>query len=153
ATEDELAQTALPAHTKGKNKKGELLIEKVKSPWPLDAFMQGVYTAESTQEAIHLLENLNYDESVITREGLWFNRLWLKILKESDPDAGVFQREKELKEIAARLSHLQETENELEKHIARKRQQIQELENEREQLQQSFSLAQAHAAQTKAQYK
>ena len=37
------------------------------------------------------------DESVITRDGIWLNRSWLKVLREEDPAAGVFQREQELK--------------------------------------------------------
>lgn len=130
-----------------------LLIEKVKSPWPLDAFISGIYTADSMDDALRLCESLSGDESVITQDGVWLNRSWLKILREEDPAAGVFQREQELKKLDSRIQTLQNTQKELELTIQERKEQIIKLEQKRDQIQQSFNQQQAQSAQINAQHK
>jgi chromosome segregation protein len=129
------------------------LLQKIRSPWPLDSLLTGIYVAESLDEAKVLCESLDVDESVITRDGVWLNRAWVKILREEDPAAGVFQREQELKQLASRIEQLQETQQELEKNITQRLESIQEVEQQREQLQQSYNQQQAQAAQVNAQQK
>lgn len=133
--------------------KGNLLLQKVKSPWPLDALLAGVYVADSLDEALSLCASLDVTESVITRDGIWLNPAWLKILREEDPAAGVLHREQELKQLSFRIDHLQATRQELEKHISQRYEQIQKLEQQRDQLQQSFNQYQAQSAQINAQRK
>lgn len=136
-----------------KAEKGTLLSQKVKSSWPLDSMISGIYVAETLDDALALCESLDVDESVVTRDGVWLNRSWLKILREEDPAAGVFQRENELKQLAARIEQLQATQNELEDQIDEQREQIAALEQRRDQLQQTLSQQQAQAAQLSAQQK
>lgn len=136
-----------------KEKKGTLLLQKIKSPWPLDSLISGIYTADSMADALALCESLAADESVITKEGIWLNSSWLKILREDDPAAGVFQREQELKQLAARIDHSQSTQKELEKNIAQHAEKIQKLEQQRDQLQQIYNQEQAQFAQINAQQK
>lgn len=134
-------------------KKGVPLLQKIKSSWPLDSLISGIYVAETLDEALALCESLEVDESVITKDGMWVNRSWIKILRQDDPAAGVFQREQELKQLAQRIQQLQETQKELEKNIAQRLEKIQQLEMQREQLQQSYGQQQAQAAQINAQQK
>ena len=133
--------------------KGELLLQKVKSPWSLDAFIPGIYTANSLEEALAKCETLDADESVVTRDGYWLNRSWLKVLREEDAAAGVIQRENELKLLASRIEHLEKTQQELEKHIEERRLEISRTEQRLDQLQQAFSHQQAQSAQLAAQQK
>jgi len=133
--------------------KGTLLLQKVKSDYALDSLLTGIYTADSLDDALKLCESLAVDESVVTRDGIWLNRSWLKILRQEDPAAGVFQREQELKTLALRIENLQHTQEELEKNINRHREDIQKLEQQRDQLQQSYSQQQAQSAQLDAQRK
>jgi chromosome segregation protein len=145
-----------PAHSASRANAGNhgvQLLEKVKSPWPLDSLLSGIYVADSIEEALKVCESLNVDESIVTRDGIWLNRSWLKILREEDPAAGVFQREQELKQLASRIDHLQEKQSELEDNIADRREQIQTLELQRDQLQQTYNQQQAAAAQINAQHK
>lgn len=140
--------TTLP----GKHK-GTALLDKVKSPWPLDSLLAGIYVADSLEEALMLCESLAVDESVVTRDGMWLNRSWLKILREEDPAAGIFQREQELKQLASRIDQLQNTQKELEKNISERREKIQKIEQQRDQLQQAYNHQQAQLAQVNAQHK
>ena len=142
----------VPASTKSEHK-AALLLQKVKSPWPLDSLLAGIYVADNLEEGLALCESLDVHESIITRDGLWLNRSWLKVLREEDPAAGVFQREQELKLLSVRIEELQNTQKEIEETIAERREQIQRLEQQREQLQQSYNQQQAQSAQVNAQQK
>jgi chromosome segregation protein len=133
--------------------KGTLLADKITSPWSLDSLIAGIYVAESLEDALTLCESLDRHESVVTRDGIWINPSWIKILREQDPAAGVFQREQELKQLAARIEELQQAQQALEKSIAERREQIQKLERERDQLQQAYNQQQAQSAQFNAQQK
>lgn len=133
--------------------KGVLLSQKVKSKWALDSLVAGIYVADSLEEALTLCESLEATESVVTRDGLWLNRGWLKILRQDDPAAGVFQREQELKTLALRIEELIATQEALEDEIANQRQEIEELEQKRDHLQQSYNQQQAQYAQIAAQLK
>lgn len=135
------------------NNAGDLLLGKITSPWKLDSLLSGVYVAEDLNAALELCKHIKETESVITRDGIWVNRSWMKILKQDDPSAGVFQREEELKELSARITQLETTEQELEKNITDRRNEIAELERSRDQLQQAYNQQQAQAAQINAQHK
>ena len=136
-----------------KNLKGLALIDKIKSPWPLDALIAGIYVADSMDAALALCESLEAHESVITRDGVWLNRSWLKIMRQEDPAAGVFQREQELKQLALRLGHLEETQQQLEEAIEERKHEMEKLEQKRDQLQTAYSQQQAKSAQINAQHK
>lgn len=129
------------------------LAAKVKAPWSLDSLIAGVYVADNLDEALKMAEHLAVNESVITRDGVWLNQSWIKILREEDPAAGVFQREQELKQLTIRIEQLQDTQSELEKNIAARREKIHSLEQQRDQLQQAYAQHQAQAAQVNAQRK
>ncbi len=141
------------ASTAVTSNKGSTLLEKIKSPYPLDSLLSGIYIADSLEGALALCESLNANESVITRDGTWLNRSWLKILREENPAAGVFQREQELKQLALRIEQLEEKQEELEKALNEAREAIAMLEQQRDQLQQSCAQLQSQAAQASAEHK
>ncbi len=146
--------TPQPVSTHSKaHKKTTLLAEKITSPWSLDSLIDGIYVADTLEDALALCESLDKDESIVTRDGVWLNRSWIKILREEDPAAGVLQREQELKQLAIRIEQLQKTQAELEHNIAERREQLQKLEQQRDQLQQSYNQQQAQAAQLNTQQK
>ncbi len=77
------------------------LLDKVRAaPARLDALLGHVYAAESLSEALALAPRLQTHESVITRDGVWLGRGWLRVAREEDAGAGVLWREHELKQLA-----------------------------------------------------
>ena len=137
----------------GTHQKGELLIDKIKSSLPLQSLLSGIYVADSLSDAMKLCESLSADESVVTKDGVWANPSWLKILRVENPAAGVFEREQELKSLASRIEKLQETQAELEKNIAARKDKLISLETSRDQLQQAYNQHQAQSAQINAEQK
>lgn len=131
----------------------ESLLSKVQSPWSLSSLLTGIYVADDLDSALRICSTLKDNESVVTRDGVWLNRSWLKILRQDDPAAGVFQREEELKQLAAKINDLEKTQQELQNNINDRRTEVANLERERDQLQQTYNQQQAQSAQINAQRK
>ncbi|MBV8801792.1 MAG: chromosome segregation protein SMC, partial [Gammaproteobacteria bacterium] len=111
------------------------LLSKVKSEWPLQSLLQNIYIAETVEEALTLCQKLASDESVITREGVWLSASWLRITREENPAAGVFQREQELKQLTTKMTQHTLTHDELEMHLQESHERLKELEMQRDELQ------------------
>lgn len=136
-----------------KNKKATLLAEKIQSPFNLNSLLYGIYIADSLDDALALCDTLEAHESIITKEGVWLNQSWIKILRLEDPAAGVFEREQELKKLSTRIAELETRQAELEVQAENVIEQIKRLEKERDEKQQAVNAAQAKAAQCTVQQK
>ena len=100
------------------------LESKIKAPWKLTSLLHGVFIADNLAQALSMRGNLSDSESVVTREGIWLGKNWLRVARDKDEKAGILQREQTLKALMAETNELQTS-----------TQQIQEqLENERDQL-------------------
>ncbi|MGI9322347.1 MAG: chromosome segregation protein SMC, partial [Pseudomonadales bacterium] len=75
---------------------GNLLADKVSGDAGVSALLEGVLTAASLDDAMHLRASLNAGESVVTLDGIWLGRNWLRVTKDRDAEAGVIKRQKEL---------------------------------------------------------
>jgi len=116
----------------GAESRGETLLSKVSSPWPLDAMLGGIYVADDLNAAIALHGNLALHESVITRDGVWLGKGWLRVARDADEHAGVLHREQELKELAAEIESLEQQTGATQERLAQGQQRLRELEQERE---------------------
>ncbi|MCL5272842.1 MAG: hypothetical protein M1486_06015, partial [Gammaproteobacteria bacterium] len=90
---------------------------------------------------------------MITPDGLWFSKAWLKILREDDPATGVFQREQELIAIQQEIESLLNQQQQTEQVIANRLATIKSVERERDQLQPLLSSQQKQVAELQAQLK
>ncbi|MHB1947276.1 MAG: chromosome segregation protein SMC [Gammaproteobacteria bacterium] len=133
--------------------KADTLLGKVKSQWPLDSLLSGVYAVETQSEALALCASLEPHESVITRDGVWLSATWMRISRDENPEAGVFQREQELKQLAKQISELTINEEELENSLADCREQLSDLESQRDELQKVVHQSHARTAEIQAQQK
>lgn len=130
--------------------KATQLLNKVKSSWPLDSLLANVYIAESESAAFEMAKSLLPYESVITREGVWLGASWLKINKNQNPEAGVFQREQDLKQLTQQITELSNTQDQLEADLVKYREQLVELENQRDTLQKAANQIHAQSAEIHA---
>lgn len=91
------------------------LASRVRAPAPVLDLLAGIYVCESMAEALAMRSRLDANESVVTRDGVWLNRAWARILKSADEAAGVLAREKAIHRlqqesavVAKRLDSLKE---------------------------------------------
>lgn len=100
------------------------LESKIKAPWELTSLLKGVLVADNLQQALSMRGSLQDGESIVTSEGIWLGKNWLRVARDKDEKAGILQREQTLKTLTAETNELQ----------AMVQQTQQQLEVEREQL-------------------
>jgi chromosome segregation protein len=66
-----------------------------------------VKAAGSLGEALLLREQLAEDESVITADGVWLGKNWLRVSRAGDGKAGVLAREHEMRRLKSEMRELQ----------------------------------------------
>jgi len=111
------------------------LISKVRSELNLEGILSGVFVADNLNEALVLREQLAVNESVVTPDGIWLSRAWLRVAKEEDENAGVLQREQELNALQLTIESLTNQELELSQQLTEKSNLLKELEEARQILQ------------------
>ena len=76
--------------------------------------LAGVRAASDLSEAMQQRASLAPHESIITRDGIWLGRNWLRVTRLTDESGGVIQRQQELDSLAVRLESQQQREAQLE---------------------------------------
>ena len=101
----------------------------------LGGLLDGIFAAESMEEAVAARTKLRPGESVILANGVWFGRDWLRFRQVDKSGQGVIERghalevlEQEVEDAEARLAELQED-------LKLMKNQVQALETERDGLQ------------------
>ena len=79
--------------------KAATLRSKITSSNLSPAQLEGVYVADSLNEALALRPRLTRQESVVTRDGIWLGVGWIRVIKADEVHSGVLQREHELKAL------------------------------------------------------
>ena len=82
---------------------GGWLLAKVKGPAALDQLLGGVHAVEQLADALARRASLAAGESVVTRDGIWIGRDWLRVSRDQDAHAGVLEREQELRLLKDQL--------------------------------------------------
>ncbi|MDE2091965.1 MAG: chromosome segregation protein SMC, partial [Gammaproteobacteria bacterium] len=132
---------------------GDTLLAKIETPLPLDGLLGQVRVAEDLAAALALRGKLVATESVITRDGVWLGRHWVRVVRDHDERAGVIGREQELKQLKMALADM---ERGVEQHTVRQenaRRQLRELEASREGLHADVNRAHRQYADTGARLK
>ncbi|HWK73095.1 MAG TPA: chromosome segregation protein SMC [Povalibacter sp.] len=136
------------------------LLARVQGPAAISALLTGIIAVDGLQEALAQRHTLLNGESVITRDGIWIGRDWLRVSRDKDVHAGVIGREKEMRELREAVSAADERQESLQAQAAEARERLVELEGRRDTLQadvnrlhrsQSELSAQAASLQSKAE--
>ncbi len=136
--------TAMEANT-------DLLLSKVKANKQLATLLHDIYCADSLSEAKHILGKLNATQSVITKEGIWLSKNWLRVAKDKDKKSGVLQRKRQLQELDAEIKILEGAVTNLQQQLEQNKQALQSAEQQKENLQQQNNAATQAAADIRAQ--
>jgi chromosome segregation protein SMC, common bacterial type len=127
------------------------LLNKVRAPWPLEILLNGVYITEGVVEALALRYRLESHESVVTRDGVWLGRGWLRISREADGKAGVLALEQEIRSLHADKGQASEEAATRREVLDRSRTEARALEAEREAIQGELHTKQRYHAEIKGQ--
>lgn len=101
------------------------LASKVSSPFTLSHLLDNILIADSLEDAIVKRANLTAAQSIITREGLWLGKSWLRINKPENNKLNALEIKKDLQDIEQQVS-------DLEAQVAVQQQQLENLNTELE---------------------
>ena len=146
-----LFDTSVPAETAPSSDKGVALASKVTSSWSIGALLDGIYAAESLSQALSMRAGLAGHESIITRDGIWIGKSWLRVARDSDEKAGVLEREREISELATQTREQAASIEVLRQSIAAAREELLVAEAEREQLQSDYNQTQRAVSELRAE--
>jgi chromosome segregation protein len=119
----------------------DTLANRVRGPAAVTGPLGRVLTAASLAEALRARAALAEGQSLITREGEWLGRDWLRVSRGADPRAGALGREQRLKGLRAAAAASEERAREAELALASARAALQRAEGEREMLQEELQRA------------
>ena len=108
---------------------------KVQGAPVLMSLLASVFAAGTLNEALSRRASLRAGESVVTRDGIWVGRDWLRLSRDQDPHSGVIEREEALREIRVSVSRLADEVKESERQLQITHGQVREGEDQRERLQ------------------
>ncbi len=123
------------ADTNQQSSNAKTLISQIESAWPLTQWLQGIYIAESETEALSMRSQLGVSESVITKDGIWHGKNWLRVSKLKDPQSGILARESKLNLLTSEIKAKQELLESKEQQQKQGMSDILELEKARDHLQ------------------
>lgn len=137
--------------TPGGNAASGYLLEKVSSSVQLDQFLHGIRIADTLEAAMQMRSSLADGESVVTRDGIWMGRHWLRISNDKDARQGVLARETEIRELHQRLQVLEQQATALNDDLIDKREALQAKEKQREETQVALNAIHAQLNQLQTQ--
>ena len=130
--------------------KGVPLAGKVTAAWSVGTLLDGIYAVESLPEALSMRAGLAGHESIITRDGVWIGKSWLRVARDSDEKAGVLERERDISELSTQTRAQAANIEELRQLIATAREDLRAAEAQREQLQRDYNQAQRAVSDLRA---
>jgi chromosome segregation protein len=126
------------------------LADKVQAPWSMGSLLDGVYAADSLHQALETLASIATHESIVTRDGIWLGRGWLRVARDADEQAGVLQREREIGLLQEQITEQGGRIEALRSSVAAARVALVAAEQEREQLQEGYNQAHRQASELQA---
>jgi chromosome segregation protein len=127
------------------------LLDKVKSSLELGQFLHGIRTADSLDAALRLRDSLAEDESVVTQDGIWLGKNWLRITNDKEARQGVLARETEIRDLHQRLEELEQQASALNDELTQQRNELQSKEQQREEAQGALNDVHAELNELQAQ--
>jgi chromosome segregation protein len=111
----------------------ERLVDKVSGEHlPLN-LLANVYGVETMQDALALRPQLQQNESVITKAGLWIGPNWIRVQKQTDTQSGVLERRQKIETLETEIQQLQQKTEQQKIALANAAEQLVDMEDSREQ--------------------
>ncbi len=101
----------------------------------IGSLLHDVFAAESVAVGFAERANLAPGQSIVTREGVWIGKDWVRVLPEAALHDGVIERAQEIDTLEARVGEAEHELASLQRSVSEGRERIDELERERESLQ------------------
>lgn len=128
------------------------LASKVHAPEAVRAMVAGIRCAENLREALAKRQTLGVGESIVTRDGIWLGRNWLRVRRQGGQQGGILQRQQELAQLQQELSAVEVQLAETEQHVADLMRQQHRLGQQRQQAQTEVNRLHRQASEQRGQW-
>ncbi len=108
------------------------LADKVRCDFALPKSLNAILLADSLEDAASKIDGLSAEQSLITKDGYWLGHNWIRVLRQSDSEAGVIARKREIDALHASVDSLDEQVRTLAEEIALLSESLKHTESERE---------------------
>jgi len=108
-----------------------------KAPAAVTEMLKSVQLAKSLDKALAIREQLQEHESVITADGVWLSKNWLRVSRDKDAKAGVLSREHDMRRMKADIREAKARSDSARKLVKDGRIRMTQLEERRDTLQQN----------------
>ena len=122
-----------------RNMDNSLALKVGSAPASIQSMLARVKTVESLGAALTLRDALADDESVITTDGVWLGKNWLRVSRDKDGRAGVLAREHDMRRLKSEARELQARFDSSVRLLKDGRVRMKQLEERRESLQRDAS--------------
>ncbi len=129
-----------------------LLANKLQAGQEASGLLVGVYAADTLEKAIAVRSQLSAGESIVTPDGIWLSKTWLRVCRGVDNNAGVLERQKEMEALAERLVTLEDQSQTLKDQLTQVRGALEKQENQRENLQRQLNDLNRSQGETRAKH-
>jgi len=109
-----------------------LLSNKVTGDENISSLLSKVQVADNLSDAMSRRQQLGFDESIITPEGIWLGQSWLRVAKDGEGNGGILARQQELEELEIRFEDLDINVEEWEVDLDAEQLKLRNLEQQRE---------------------
>ncbi len=147
----ETAKSASSAAASSAKASAQMLIDNVSSTVGLEQFLHGIRCTETLDEALKMRHSLSYDESIITRDGIWLGSNWLRVSRETETNTGVLARENNIRELQQALTRHEAEAEKVTAELTELRGSLQTNEQQREEIQVSLNTIHSRLNEIKAQ--
>ncbi|EDY85975.1 chromosome segregation protein SMC [gamma proteobacterium HTCC5015] len=110
------------------------LLAKVRSERDIASLLNGVYAVDTLDQALAKRSSLSSGESIVTKDGLWLGRSWLRVARDQDAEGGVLSRERDIRELQEQLVELEAKVESIDEERTEGRQEVAQYDSEREAL-------------------
>ncbi len=128
------------------------LADKLSGNFQVNSLLAGIYVAEDLDQARAMLADIAEGESLVTKDGVWLSRLWLRVNKAQEEGGGVLSREHQIAELKTQYAALQADIRELDRQLDDSHKLLDRAEQSSRAKQEKLNGQQEKAKQLHAQY-
>ena len=120
------------------------------APNSVSRLLSHVQIADSLAAALSIRDMLDEDDSVITADGVWLGKNWLRVSRDKDSKAGVLSREHEMRRLKSEIREIQARFDSARKLVQDGRTRLNQLEERREAVQKDAASLLSEYSEVKA---
>ncbi|MAO38992.1 MAG: chromosome segregation protein SMC [Pseudohongiella sp.] len=115
------------------------LISKISGKIDVGPMLAGILAADTLEQAMAQRASLRDEQSIVTRDGVWLGRNWIRVRKTVDASEGLLARKGEMARLSEQMEELQARVDDLVEQQQQSRDALRDLEAQREDVQRQIA--------------